>query len=212
MRHKLCVMMAAVLFVCVMTACQKKEETEPQTESETIVETEGSTYELTAEKKGATEYTAAINEEVYALLDFSDESERENAERGLIYAPETLELKKEDGEVIWSQDAYAFVETDEAPDTVNPSLWRNTQLNHIYGLFEVTEGIYQVRGYDMTNITFIEGDTGWIVFDPLMSTECSAAALQLINEQLGERPVMGIVISHTHVDHFGGIKGIVTEE
>lgn len=204
--------MMLLLAGCTLFGCQNNKETEPQTETETIVETEGSTYELNAEKKDATEYTASVNESVYALLDFNDTSERENAERGLIYAPESLELKDEEGNVIWSQDAYAFVETDEAPDTVNPSLWRNTQLNHIYGLFEVAEGIYQVRGYDMTNITFIEGDTGWIVFDPLMSTECSAAALQLVNEQLGERPVVAIVISHTHVDHFGGVKGIVSEE
>lgn len=204
--------MMLLLAGCTLFGCQNNKETEPQTETETIVETEGSTYELNAEKKDATEYTASVNESVYALLDFNDTSERENAERGLIYAPESLELKDEEGNVIWSQDAYAFVETDEAPDTANPSLWRNTQLNHIYGLFEVAEGIYQVRGYDMTNITFIEGDTGWIVFDPLMSTECSAAALQLVNEQLGERPVVAIVISHTHVDHFGGIKGIVSEE
>lgn len=100
----------------------------------------------------------------------------------------------------------------EAPATVNPSLWRNTQMNHLYGLFEVTDGIYQVRGYDMTNITFIRGDTGWIVFDPLMSIECSQAALELVNQELGERPVTGIIMSHPHVDHYGGIKGIISEE
>lgn len=85
-------------------------------------------------------------------------------------------------------------------------------MNHLYGLFQVTDGIYQVRGYDMTNITFIEGDTGWIVFDPLISTECARAALELVNKELGERPVMGIVMSHPHVDHYGGIKGIISAE
>ena len=209
MKQGLCLCMASVLALGAFTACDKFES---KVETETVEETAGSSYELNGETKSATEITASINEGVYALLDFEDESELENATRGLIYAPETLELKDENGKLIWSQDAYAFVETDKAPDTVNPSLWRNTQLNHIYGLFEVTEGIYQVRGYDMTNITFIEGDTGWIVFDPLMSVECAAAALQLINEQLGERPVTGVVMSHPHVDHFGGIKGIVTEE
>ena len=167
---------------------------------------------LNAEIKDATEFTKEINAEVYATLDFDNEEERENAERGLIYAPESLEIKDNEGNVVWSQDAYDFTESEEVPDTVNPSLWRNTQLNHIYGLFEVTEGIYQVRGYDLTNITFVEGDTGWIVFDPLMSQECASAALELVNEQLGERPIKGIVISHSHVDHFGGIKGIVSEE
>ena len=169
---------------------------------------------LNADQKGATDITAEANQQVYTLLNFDDEQEKEFAQKGLIAAPDELELKDENGKVIWSQKAYGFLDEagDDVPDTVNPSLWRNTQNNHFYGLFEVTDGIYQVRGYDMTNITFIEGDTGWIVFDPLMSTECSEAALQLVNEELGERPVKGIVMSHPHVDHYGGIKGIVSEE
>lgn len=168
--------------------------------------------ELTAEQKGATEITAQINQSVYDQLDFDDQQELEFAQRGLICAPEFLELKDESGEVIWSQDAYAFLEDASAPDTVNPSLWRNTQLNHIYGLFQVADGIYQVRGYDMSNITFVKGDTGWIVFDPLMSVECAQAAMELVDSQLGEYPVMGVIISHSHVDHFGGIRGIISEE
>lgn len=167
---------------------------------------------LDATVKEAGKATADKNETVCTALDFSDEQEKTFAEKGLIAAPETLELKDKNGKVVWSQKAYAFVENAEAPDTVNPSLWRNTQLNHLYGLFEVTDGIYQVRGYDMTNITFIRGNTGWIVFDPLMSTECSAAAMQLVNESLGERPVTAVVMSHPHVDHYGGIKGIISEE
>lgn len=168
-------------------------------------------------QKNASAMTADANEAVYALLDFSDERERDFASRNLIAAPETLELTDESGKVVWSQKAYAFLDgTDgspaEAPATANPSLWRNAQLNHLYGLFEVVEGIYQVRGYDMTNITFVAGDTGWIVFDPLMSVECSRAAFELVTENLGSRPVTGIVMSHPHVDHYGGIKGIVSEE
>ena len=168
--------------------------------------------ELTAEQKGATGITAQINQSVYDQLDFDDQQELEFAQRGLICAPEFLELKNESGKVIWSQDAYAFLEDASAPDTVNPSLWRNTQLNHIYGLFQVADGIYQVRGYDMSNITFVKGDTGWIVFDPLMSVECAQAAMELVDSQLGEYPVMGVIISHSHVDHFGGIRGIISEE
>lgn len=188
---------------------------------------------LNADVKPATDATVEANEGVYALLDFSDETEREFASRGLIAAPDTLEITGEDGKVVWSQKAYAFLDgagnagdVDEtsaafdadgtgpadAPDTANPSLWRNAQINHFYGLFEVVDGIYQVRGYDMTNITFVRGDTGWIVFDPLMSCECSRAAFQLVTDNLGERPVTGIVMSHPHVDHYGGIKGIVSEE
>ena len=85
-------------------------------------------------------------------------------------------------------------------------------MNHIYGLFEVTDGIYQVRGYDMSNITFVRGDSGWIVFDPLMTVECAQAAKALVDEELGELPVRAVIYSHSHVDHFGGVCGIVDEE
>ena len=166
---------------------------------------------LNTEQKEATEYTKAANDEVYALLDFEDERERENAERGLITAPDSLEITTEDGKVAWSQDAYAFLDED-APDSANPSLWRNTQLNHVYGLFEVMDGIYQVRGYDMSNITFIKGETGWIVYDPLMTVECAQAAFELVKENLGDYPVKAVLYSHSHVDHFGGVAGIVSEE
>jgi alkyl sulfatase BDS1-like metallo-beta-lactamase superfamily hydrolase len=111
--------------------------------------------ELTAESKPATQYTIDANQEVYALLDFEDTEEFENATKGLIASPDTLDIYDENGKLVWSQTAYAFLDQD-APDTANPSLWRDTQLNHIYGLFEVTDGIYQVRGYDMSNITFIK--------------------------------------------------------
>lgn len=166
---------------------------------------------LTPAQKTATQFTADANAQVYALLDFEDKSEFENATRGLIASPEALEIRNDEGKLIWSQKAYDFLDGD-APSTANPSLWRNTQLNHIYGLFEVCEGIYQVRGYDLSNITFIKGDTGWIVFDPLMSTECAKAALELVNENLGVLPIKAVVYSHSHVDHFGGVLGIVTPE
>ena len=167
--------------------------------------------DLNTDQKEATEYTKAANEEVYALLDFDDEREKENAERGLIAAPDSLEITTEDGKVAWSQDAYAFLDED-APDTANPSLWRNTQLNHVYGLFEVMDGIYQVRGYDMSNITFIKGETGWIIYDPLMTVECAKAAFELVKENIGDFPVKAVLYAHSHVDHFGGVEGIVSEE
>lgn len=166
---------------------------------------------LNAETKEATQFTIDANEQVYALLDFDDERELENAQRGLIAAPDSLEIVTDSGKVAWSQDAYAFLDGD-APDTANPSLWRNAQLNHIYGLFEVTDGIYQVRGYDMSNITFIKGNTGWIIYDPLMTVECARAAFALVKENLGDYPVKAILYSHSHVDHYGGVEGIVTEE
>ena len=115
---------------------------------------------LTAEVKPATDFTAKANAAVYDELDFDDKQEYEFATRGLVDAPETLELKDEDGTILWSQEAYAFLDDyEKAPDSVNPSLWENTKNNHAYGLFEVTDGIYQVRGYDMANLTVVKGKT-----------------------------------------------------
>ena len=169
--------------------------------------------DLNREVKPATAFTAQANAAVYDELDFSDKQEYAFATRGLIDAPETLELKDEDGRMIWSQDAFAFLDDyEKAPDSVNPSLWENTINNHVYGLFEVADGIYQVRGYDMANLTVVKGDTGWIVFDTLMSVECSQAAMQLIEKNLGYFPVKAVVISHSHVDHFGGIAGVMAAE
>jgi alkyl sulfatase BDS1-like metallo-beta-lactamase superfamily hydrolase len=103
-------------------------------------------------------------------------------------------------------------DTSQAPDTVHPSLWRMAQLNGIHGLFEVVPGIYQVRGYDISNMTLVEGDTGVIVIDPLVSTECAEAALALYRKHRGERKVSAVVYTHSHVDHFGGVKGVVSLE
>ena len=173
----------------------------------------GSSTDLTSDVKPASEYTKKINEEMYSILDFEDTTEAEFAVKGLIDAPEALELVDSNGRVIWSQKAYAFLdEYEKAPDTVNPSLWENSKNNHAYGLFEVSEGIYQVRGYDMANLTVVKGNTGWIVFDPLMSAECTQAAMQLIEKNIGDYPVKAVIISHPHVDHFGGITGVMSIE
>lgn len=166
---------------------------------------------LTSDSKQASKYTAQINSAVYSQLDFTDTSEYDNAVRGLIDAPEVLELKDKDGRLVWSQVAYSFLhDYEKAPDSVNPSLWENTKNNHAYGLFQVTEGIYQVRGYDISNLTVIKGDTGWILFDPLMSVECTQAAMQLIEKNLGSYPIKAVVVSHPHTDHFGGILGVMS--
>lgn len=210
----------SLLTVCsVLCSCNEKpvsseipSESDVNSEETTQnISEESESLELNPEQKEATQYTKDANDKIYALLDFDDKAEYENASKGLIASPEKLEIHDENGKLIWSQSAYSFIEND-SPDTANPSLWRNTQLNHIYGLFEVTDGIYQVRGYDMTNITFIKGDTGWIVFDPLMTSECAEAAFELVKQNLGEYPVKAVVFSHSHVDHFGGIEGIVTAE
>ena len=181
--------------------------------SETGDVTGDSGVDLNADSKPASDFTVAANEAWYGKLNFDDKSERENAERGLIDAPEELEILAEDGHVVWSQKAYAFLdESEEAPDSVNPSLWENVQNNHKYGLFEVTDGIYQVRGYDMANVTFIEGDTGWIIFDTSMTLETAEAAKALVDKNLGEKPVKAVLISHSHIDHFGGVRAFVDDD
>ena len=167
---------------------------------------------LNTDSKEATSYTSGVNSALYSMLDFKDTREYDNAVRGLINAPEVLELKDKDGNVVWSQEAYSFLDDyEKSPDTVNPSLWENTKNNHAYGLFEVCNGIYQVRGYDMANMTVIKGNTGWILYDTLMSSECAQAAMQLIEKNLGSYPIKAIIHSHCHADHFGGILGVVNK-
>ncbi len=160
----------------------------------------------------ATEATQSANAEVYQLLDFADEREKEFATRGLIAAPESLVITDDSGTVIFSQQAYDFVRDQEAPASANPSLWRNTQLNAYYGLFEVTDGIYQVRGYDLSNMTFVRTEHGWIVMDCLSSTETAKAALELFESQMGEANIVAVILSHTHMDHYGGIEGVISAE
>ncbi|TLM79715.1 MBL fold metallo-hydrolase [Microbulbifer harenosus] len=165
------------------------------------------------EPKPASAATKAANAEVQKTLPFNDKADFENAQRGFIARPETLTVKDAKGNVVWDMEAYKkFIDLDKpAPDTVNPSLWRNAQLNMLYGLFKVTDNIFQVRGYDITNITYVKTDSGWIVFDPLISTETAKAAHELVTKELGERPIKAVVYSHSHVDHYAGIKGIVKQ-
>lgn len=165
-----------------------------------------------ADVKDATEFTAQANHAVYELLDFSDEQELEFARKGFLSAPSSLVLKSDDGRVVWSQDAYRFVRDNSAPDSANPSLWRNTQLNALYGLFEVTDGIYQVRGYDVANLTFVRGEKGWIVFDCTTCIETARAGLALFREKFGDAHISAVVISHAHIDHYGGVGGLVAQE
>lgn len=166
-----------------------------------------------APSKPATAATKAANQKVLQTLPFNDKADFEDAQRGLIARPDTLTIRDAKGNPVWDLESYKkYIGLDKpAPDSVNPSLWRNAQLNMLYGLFKVSDRIFQVRGYDITNVTFIQGDTGWIVFDPLLSAETAKAALDLANANLGARPVAAVVYSHSHVDHYGGVRGIVNE-
>jgi alkyl sulfatase BDS1-like metallo-beta-lactamase superfamily hydrolase len=142
---------------------------------------------------------------------FEDTQDFEDARRGFIATMSPCLVRDQAGEVVWDGDAYAFIH-GEAPKTVHPSLWRQSQLVSMHGLFEVTDGIYQVRGFDLSNVTFVEGATGIMVIDPLISTETAAAALALYRSHRGDRPVTAIIYTHSHVDHFGGVKGVTTQE
>src|SRR5689334_15925607 len=144
--------------------------------------------------------------------DFADRTDFENANRGLVARLEPGVIKAADGRVVYDADAFTRTTTGDCPDTVHPSLWRQSQLTAIQGLFEVIEGIYQLRGIDLSNMTIVEGETGVIVIDPLVSAEVAAAGLALYREHRGDRPVTAVIYTHSHIDHFGGVLGVVDAE
>ncbi len=143
-------------------------------------------------------------------LPFADTRDFADADRGFIAAQQPCVITAADGRVVWDNDVYAFLSGD-APPTVHPSLWRQSMLVAKQGLYEVVEGIYQVRGFDLSNITFVEGDTGIIVVDPLVSTEVAAAAMALYRQHRGDREVRAVIYTHSHVDHFGGVLGVTSQ-
>ena len=143
-------------------------------------------------------------------LPFDDQTDFDNAERGRIDALDPCVVRAADGRVVWDLTAYSYLDAD-CPDTVNPSLWRQGQLCAKHGLFQVTDGIYQVRGMDISNMTIIEGDTGVIVIDPLISAETAAASIALYRKNRGDRPVTGVIYTHSHADHFGGVQGVLPD-
>lgn len=155
-------------------------------------------------------FTARANAAVAERLPLDDQADFEQARRGLIAQSESLQVvRANDGRSIWNQDEYGFLD-GEPPASANPSLWRQEQLNAIHGLFEVTDGIYQLRGYDLANMTLIRGDTGWIIVDPLTTEQTAAEAWRFAMQHLERRPVKAILYTHSHVDHFGGVAGIVS--
>jgi alkyl sulfatase BDS1-like metallo-beta-lactamase superfamily hydrolase len=156
--------------------------------------------------------TRAAQAEFRQSLPFHDERDHDEAKRGFIAAPDYRQIMAEAGNVAWNIGSYDFLLEGEQFDSIHPSLQRQATLNMEYGLFEVLpEKIYQVRGFDLANITFVASDTGWIIFDPLTCAETASAALALVGEHLGVRPVVAVVYSHSHVDHFGGVRGVIDE-
>ena len=159
---------------------------------------------------GATEATRATLARAAQGLPFHDTGDFADADRGFVGKSGTRQILAADGRVVWDLDGYAFLDSP-CPDTANPSLWRQGQLLARDGLFEVVPGIYQVRGYDLSVVSFLETDTGVVVVDPLISAETAAAAFELYRAHRGRRPVAGMVYTHSHADHFGGVKGILSE-
>lgn len=157
-------------------------------------------------RKEATEATRAAHAAMVASLPPDDGGDFALAARGFVGTVPDAEAPG-----AWSQRPFAFLD-GERPDTVNPSLWRQARLNAMHGLFEVTPGVYQVRGFDISNITFIQGREGWIVIDPLTSAAPAATALALVNQLKGERPVTALIYTHSHVDHYGGVMGVLTPD
>jgi alkyl sulfatase BDS1-like metallo-beta-lactamase superfamily hydrolase len=167
-----------------------------------------------AEKpKPASEATKAANNALLKELPFSDKTSFELAHKGFIAPLPSAVIKGTSGNVVWDPAKYSFIkEGENAPDTTNPSLWRQSQLINISGLFEVTDGIYQVRNYDLSNMTIVEGKDGITVFDPLISTETAKAALELYYQHRPKKPVVAVIYTHSHVDHYGGVRGVVDEK
>ena len=161
--------------------------------------------------KPASPSTVLANSAAQARFNFEDTADFDRARRGLLGQIESGAINSELGVPVWDPSQYEFV-SGESPDSVNPSLWRQAALNNIHGLFEVVPGIYQVRGYDISNISFIRSDTGWIVIDPLTVAETAAAARGLIDSHFGPLPIVAVIYTHSHADHYGGIRGIVTDE
>ncbi|CAG6391782.1 MBL fold metallo-hydrolase [Streptomyces cocklensis] len=163
------------------------------------------------EPKPAQPSIAAANRSVRDRLPFDDRQDAEDARRGFMGTARDNLIADGTGRTVWDLDGYGFLDGD-CPDTVNPSLWRQSRLCSDHGLFEVADGIYQVRGFDLSNMTLVEGERGVLVIDPLLTAPTAAAGLALYREHRGERPVTGVLYTHSHVDHFGGVRGVVTDQ
>jgi alkyl sulfatase BDS1-like metallo-beta-lactamase superfamily hydrolase len=168
------------------------------------------------EPQPATEHTRALQRRAADALPHDDGRDTERVQRGFLGTLTDPVIPNDSASsswapVTWDVSRWSFIEGD-APDSVHPSLWRHAKLNGAHGLFEVMDGVFQVRSLDTSNVTFIRGDRGWVVVDPLTTSETARAALGLVTEHLGERPVTAVIYTHSHVDHYGGILGVVSAE
>jgi alkyl sulfatase BDS1-like metallo-beta-lactamase superfamily hydrolase len=161
--------------------------------------------------KMPSKHTIAVIEQARSALPFSDKRDFEEQKKGFIAAPSYLKIMADAGHVAWDMERFQWVSEGKDFDSIHPSLERQSKLNMNYGLYEVIPGFYQVRGFDLANITFVRGKTGWIVFDPLTALETARAAKELVDEHLGVLPVVAVVYSHSHGDHFGGVRGLVSD-
>ncbi|MGW5436645.1 alkyl/aryl-sulfatase [Nocardia asteroides] len=166
---------------------------------------------MTSQQQDVSATVAAGADRALRALPFDDDQDFADAERGFVAALTPGVVTDAAGAVVWNSDEFAFLDGD-CPPTVHPSLWRQSKLCALQGLYEVTDGIYQIRGLDLSNMTLVEGETGVLVVDPLISAETAAAGLALYREHRGDRPVVGVIYSHSHIDHFGGVKGVTTED
>ncbi len=156
-------------------------------------------------------HTLKVFEKARATLPFSDKQDFDEMNKGFIAAPKSKKIMADAGHVAWDLERYLFLLEDDEINSIHPSMLRQSQLNMNFGLYKVMEGLYQVRGFDLANITFLKGKTGWIVFDPLTAAETARAAKELVDEHLGKMPVVAVIYSHSHADHWGGVRGIVDE-
>ncbi len=165
-----------------------------------------------AELGGATELTQQFNAAIAQKLPFHDRQDFEDAARGLVAPAPAVIIRDSDGSIVWDMTQYAFLKNDSPLETINPSLQRQATLNNLHGLFKVNDRIYQVRGYDLANMGIIIGDKGYIIIDPLTSIDTSRAAMRLVYDHLGKKPIIAVIYSHSHADHWSGVKGIISEQ
>jgi alkyl sulfatase BDS1-like metallo-beta-lactamase superfamily hydrolase len=194
---------ALLILPCVLfVACQKEPPAAalPAAPSDAAVGAQGNT--------AATAATVNANAEMAQTLDLANQQDFDDAARGLIAKPDALTVAGPANSIVWDMPSYDFVRGD-APETVNPSLWRQAKINNHHGLFEVTDGVYQLRGFDISNMSIIAGKTGWIIVDPLTTRETAAAAIAFAREHLGDKPIVAIIFTHSHIDHFGGVLSVL---